>query len=389
MKKQQQIQPLPFNVYYWTVVAIALTGLLDSVYLAISHYRVYVDMGYKSFCAVSKSINCDTVSQSPFSIFFDVPVPIWGVLGYALFLILLYPIRRGPSHRVRLWPTLFVIALGFSAYSVILALISLVYIHSYCIMCIASYAVNLMLLFYTWLIHKRFANISMPFGILIDIKWLVIKRRKALIFFLCISAGMAISLTLWTPHYWEISPDAQEYQLANGVTEDGHPWIGAEDPELVIIEFTDYQCFQCKKLHFYLRKLITGYPDKIRLVHRNFPMDHAVNPMVKEPFHVGSGKLALLSLYAAKKENFWHFNDLLFNVKASKGRFRIRGIAEAAGFDMQALARAAKDPVLRRKLNIDLRDGLKLGITGTPGYLIDGKVYVGQIPPEILTRVMK
>jgi len=368
---------------------IALAGLLDAVYLAISHYRVYVDMGYKSFCAVSKSINCDTVSQSPFSIFLDVPVPIWGVVGYALFLILLYPIRRGPSHEVRLWPTLFVIALVFSAYSVILALISLVYIHSYCIMCIATYAVNLMLLFYTWLIHKRFTNNSMLSGILSDFKWLVHKRRNALIFFLCIGAGVAASLILWTPHYWEISPDAQEYQLANGVTEDGHPWIGAEDPELVIIEFTDYQCFQCKKMHFYLRKLMTGYPDKIRLVHRNFPMDHAVNPMVKEPFHVGSGKLAMLSLYAADKENFWHFSDLLFNVKASKGRFRIRGIAEAAGFEMQALARAAKDPALRRKLNIDLGDGLKQGITGTPGYLIDGQVYVGQIPSEILTRVMK
>ena len=389
MKKTQQIQPLPFPIYYWAVVTIALAGFLDAAYLAVSHYRVYTDMGYKSFCAVSKSINCDTVSQSPFSIFLDVPVPIWGMMGYALFLILLYPIRREPSHPVRLWPILFVIAFVFSVYSVILAFISMVYIHSYCIMCIVTYAVNLMLLFYTWLIHKRFASISMASGILSDFRWLINKRRKAVIIFLGMSAGIALSFMVWTPHYWEISPDAREYQLANGVTEDGHPWIGAEDPELVIIEFTDYQCFQCKKIHFYLRKLITGYPDKIRLVHRNFPMDHKYNPLVKEPFHVGSGKLAMLSLYAAEKENFWHFSDMLFNVKPSQGRFHIRGIAEAAGFEMQALARAAKDPVLRRKLNIDLRDGLKLGITGTPGYLIEGRVYVGQIPPDILARVMK
>jgi protein-disulfide isomerase len=142
-------------------------------------------------------------------------------------------------------------------------------------------------------------------------------------------------------------------------------------------------------MHFYLRDLIASYPGKIRLVHRNFPMDHTYNPLVKEPFHVGAGKLALLSLYAVGNENFWQFSDMLFEVKASKGRFRIRRIAEAAGYDFKELVRATKDPVIRRKLNIDLRDGLNLGITGTPGYLIEGKLYVGQIPPEIFSRVMK
>jgi 2-hydroxychromene-2-carboxylate isomerase len=104
---------------------------------------------------------------------------------------------------------------------------------------------------------------------------------------------------------------------------------------------------------------------------------------------VGAGKLALLSLYAVKRDNFWKFSDLLFDVQADKGRFRIRRIAEDSGFDFKELVRATKDPTLRRKLNRDLHDGLKLGITGTPGYLIEDQLYVGQIPPEILSRVME
>jgi protein-disulfide isomerase/uncharacterized membrane protein len=389
MKIQKKINPLPFPVYFGTIAVIALAGFLTAAYLAIAHYRVYTDMGYKSFCAVSKSINCDTVSQSTFSIFFDVPVPIWGMVGYVLFLVLLYPARQGASNQARHWPTLFIFALGFSLYSIVLALISMVYIHSYCIMCIASYAVNFMLLFYTWLVHKRFADFSMAAGIKNDFQWMVHKGKKVAIIFLCISVGISMSLVLWTPHYWEISSLPQGYPLANGMTDDGHPWIGAENPEFVIVEFTDYQCFQCKKMHFYLRELIASYPDKIRLVHRNFPMDHAFNPLVKKPFHVGSGKLALISLYAAEKKNFWQVSDMLFNVHASEGTFHIRGIADAVGFDMRELAGAVKDPVLRQKLNMDLRDGLKLGITGTPGYVIDNQLYVGQIPPEILARVMR
>ena len=75
MKTQEAIEPLPFFDYFWSVVAIALVGLADALYLAVAHYRNYTDMGYKSFCAVSKSINCDTVSQSSFTKFLDVPVP--------------------------------------------------------------------------------------------------------------------------------------------------------------------------------------------------------------------------------------------------------------------------------------------------------------------------
>jgi uncharacterized membrane protein len=57
----------------------------------------------------------------------------------------------------RIWTLLMVIALGFSAYSVVLAFISSYRINTYCLMCILSYGVNLALLFYAWLIRKRFA----------------------------------------------------------------------------------------------------------------------------------------------------------------------------------------------------------------------------------------
>ena len=89
MNRAKAIQPLPFPVYYATVIVLAIAGLIDSIYLAVSHYRVYTDIGYKSFCAISKAINCDTVSQSPYSIFLGMPVPIWGVIGYIFFLLLL------------------------------------------------------------------------------------------------------------------------------------------------------------------------------------------------------------------------------------------------------------------------------------------------------------
>jgi uncharacterized membrane protein len=388
MKTEKKIKPLPFPVYFWTVVTIAMAGLADAVYLAISHYRVYTDMGYKSFCAVSKSINCDTVSQSPFSIFLNVPVPIWGIVGYLLFLALLYPAREGPSNNNRFWPTLFVIVLVFSICSIILSIISVAFIHSYCIMCMVSHAVNLMLMFFTWLIHKRFANISIASGIYKDIQWIRGHIKESGIF-LGMAAGMILLLMLFTPHYWEMSGFPLGRELSRGTTEDGHPWIGAMNPRLVISEFTDYQCFQCKKMHFFLREFMASHPGTIRLIHRNFPMDHIYNPMVKEPYHIGSGKMALLSLYANKHDKFWEISDFLFNTDMQKGHFNIREMAKAAGFDVIEFASSVNDRTLQQKLRADIREGIRLGITGTPGYLIDGKVYVGYIPADIINAVME
>ena len=383
----RNIKPLPFPVYFWSIAVIAFVGLANTVYLAVSHYRVYTDMGYKSFCAVSKSINCDTVSQSASSIFLDVPVPMWGILGYLLFLLLLFATPRTSSGKNRLWPTLFILALCYSIYSIVLAFISMVYIRSYCIMCIASYAVNLTLLFYTWLIHKRFETISMLEGIQKDFRWLL-ARKKASCVYLCVAGGAALLLILFTPHYWEMSSLPLGLELPRGITKEGHPWIGAENPKIIITEFSDYQCFQCKKMHFYLREFMAAHPGKLRLVHRNFPMDHAYNPIVKESYHIGAGKMALFSLYAAKNQKFWEINDYLFNIDKQKGHFNIREMAKLVGFDVIKFAGSVNDPALQYKLNTDIRDAIRLGITGTPGYLIDGRIYIGHIPADIINAVI-
>ena len=56
----------------------------------------------------------------------------------------------------RIWAFLILVSLVFSLCSVLLAVISHVYIHSYCIMCVLIYGINFMLLYYCWLIRRRF-----------------------------------------------------------------------------------------------------------------------------------------------------------------------------------------------------------------------------------------
>ena len=122
------------------------------------------------------------------------------------------------------------------------------------------------------------------------------------------------------PPYWRLAPEPLSREMAYGLTAEGHPWFGAENPEIEIEMYSDYQCFQCKKMHVYLRKLIAGQQQKIRVIHRHYPMDHEVNYIVKEPFHIGSGKMALIAIYAASKGKFWEMNDLLFEIGGRQNR---------------------------------------------------------------------
>jgi len=388
LKIARSIQPLAYAYYFWPVVGLVIAGLLDSIYLSVSHHRVYTDIGYKSFCAISRAINCDTVSQSRYSIFLDLPVPAWGIIGYTLLLLFLLPAVSKETEKKQIWSLVFWLSLAFSAYSVVLALISSYLIGSYCIMCIVSYGVNLALWFYAWIIRRRFSTAGLLADTREDIRFLWKHRVKtslvAAIFFAAVG-------TTWIvfPVYWHYQPPPVAASIPRGITDAGHPWIGAQNPVLEIIEYSDYQCFQCKKMHLFLRRLVTEFPDRIRITHHNYPMDHMFNPIVKVPFHRGAGKMALMAVYAASKNKFWELNDHLYGLAGHQQKVEIKELAQTVGMKPEELAGALYDRSIRRQLQRDIRKGNKLGISGTPGYVINGKVYLGQIPAEILKTGMR
>ena len=387
-KGDQNIQPLPFAVYFWTVAALAVAGLVNAVYLSIIHYRVYTYPAYESFCAISKAVNCDTVSQSPYSVFWGVPVPVWGVIGFLFFLSFLPFAYHFEARSKRIWPILFIIALTYSIYSLVLATISSFVIKSYCIFCLFSFAITFALLFYTWLVRRRFDDERLTAALKKDWRYLLDRKKKVsgvLTSFLLI----LILVGLYYPTYWYFKPPALTTDLPFGVTEDGHPWIGAENAPLVITEYADYLCFQCNKTHYYLRRLLANYPGRIKLIHHHFPMDDTVNPLVKKSVHIGSGDLAKLAIYAGTQNKFWQMNDYLFSTARTRDKLELKAVADAVGLDAGELALSLHHPWVRSQLLKDITEGLKAGVRGTPTFVVNSQVYSGQIPMKIIADAIK
>lgn len=378
---------------YWLAsLFFATAGLLIALYSAHSHYQNYTDPLYSSFCAISKAINCDTVAQSPWSILFGIPVAWWGVLFYLFFLLILLTENRYNLAAWRGW--LMVMSIS-SAVTLGLAGISVWKIKSLCLVCLATYIVTFGLTYICWLgqrrskeaMEKGAANVSSEF----DLKGTLRNYSVAAGAF-CISLLLLYGLM---PSYWLLSAaetSADISQLSHGLTEDGHPWIGAEEPQMTITQFSDYQCFQCSKMYFLLRNFLAAHPDTLRLVHRHYPLDHKVNPViVPEPFHEGSGDLAKVAILAALRDKFWQTNDLLYAIIRRNGdkikTIPLKEIADKTGLNINELATALTHPAISARLSRDIREGMKLKITGTPAFLIDGKVYQGQIPAEILQKI--
>jgi protein-disulfide isomerase len=276
------------------------------------------------------------------------------------------------------------LAAVFSVCSLGLAIVSAVFVRAYCIMCIASHAVSFLLLFFLWLLHRRYFPQGVWTSIASDIRHLFWEKKKAVGPALLFVGALIAAGCHAFPDYWEYNPSSLATDIPRGVTAEGHPWIGAVDGGLEITEYSDYLCFQCRKMHHYLRGLVARYPEKIRLVHRHFPMDHQVNKLVKEPFHVGAGWMALAAIYAAEEGRFWEMNDVLFE-RATPGTIDVQELARLTGLDADALGKAlATRDDLRLKLARDVWSGIKLEISGTPSFVIDGRVYHGNIPPEII-----
>ncbi|MGD9240525.1 MAG: vitamin K epoxide reductase family protein [Desulfobacterales bacterium] len=384
-KSPKDIKPFAYPVYFVTVVALIISGLLISGYLFRSHYLNYTDITYQSFCAISTSINCDTVSQSLYSILFGVPVAVWGIIGYTFLLGLVIPGWRRSALEARNWAIILWMALAFSIVSIWFAAISTFLIHSYCIMCIGIYLVSFFTLWFSWLIHRRFATRGLLADTVGDLNFLW-QRRRLLTPLVSVALLGMIALMVFMPPYWHMTSARLSQSVPSGLTAEGHPWIGAVHPKIEIEMYSDYQCFQCRKIHFYLRQIIARHPDTIRIVHRHFPMDHTVNPIVKKPFYIGSGKMALLAMFAASKGKFFEMNDLLFDLAAKQKQINLKWLAQKTGLKPDDLFRSLNDPRLRQKLAGDIRKGIELRLVGTPGFVIDNEVYIGKLPAKVLEK---
>jgi protein-disulfide isomerase/uncharacterized membrane protein len=387
-KAQSKVVTRPVRGWRIAFLVLCTVGTCFSADLLRLHANVHTNPDYHSYCAMSERVNCDTVALSDYSVFLSLPVSMWGLLGY-LFMgsLAVWGLRGHP--RSPSWPLGFAfgLALCCALLGIALFLISHLIVESVCLVCGGTYLVNIGLAFVAFMALRR-GGWAVSDALSRDLR-AVSAGPGPFALLLIVFCGVLIAAWLLVPPYWRVEAATGPGGLPVGTTAGGHPWIGATEPVLLITEYSDYQCPHCQRGHDEVRKLIEAHPDRVRVVHRQYPLDQQCNNAIPRPFHLYACRYARFSHCAQEQGRFWEANDYLF----ANGRRRFpvspEELAANVGLDIDELRACASGEAVAQAIQADLESGRELGIRGTPTYVVRGETYPGRIPPEIIEAALR
>jgi len=140
------------------------------------------------------------------------------------------------------------------------------------------------------------------------------------------------------------------------------------DGVVSVVVYGDYLCPYCRRLRHVLDRLRQALGERLVYVFRQFPNERA---------HPGATFIARATEAAARQGRFWEMHDRLYEEEPPLAEEQVFEIAAALGLDMERFRRDLDSDETRRRVDEDLADGKRNGVTGTPTIFVDGMRYDG------------
>ncbi len=148
-------------------------------------------------------------------------------------------------------------------------------------------------------------------------------------------------------------------------------WAGAQDADVVLVEFFDYACGYCRKSNADIERLLRE-DKKLKVVWRELPV---LGP--------DSQAAAELSLAAAQQGRFKAFYDRLFE----SGRPTPEAQAQAGG--ALGVRRQPGRPEFQAELDKNFQLARAINASGTPTFVVGNKVLQGAVGYEALKQAIE
>ncbi len=153
---------------------------------------------------------------------------------------------------------------------------------------------------------------------------------------------------------------------------------GNPQAAVVIIEFSDFQCPYCRNIEPMLRQLLTKYEGKVKLAFRDLPLTD-IHPLAQNA--------ARAARCAGESGKFWEYHDLLFSNDRLDNDSLI-GYAEKVGIAKDKFSACIGGDKYDAEVKSDRREGMAAGVTGTPGFFIDGLYVEGGSPMSAFEKII-
>ena len=184
--------------------------------------------------------------------------------------------------------------------------------------------------------------------------------------------------------------EANKPKLVEGDFTDDDAVLGDPDAPVTMVEFSDYECPFCKRHATQtLPELTQKYIDtgKLRLVFRDFPLGF------HDPLATSQAMAAECVREQTDDETYFAYHDLIFETTTSNGRgmeiAQLYELAEQVGTDKATFTECLESEKYKDEVLKDLADGQSAGVSGTPGFLINGQLVSGAQPFSVFEQIIE
>ena len=155
---------------------------------------------------------------------------------------------------------------------------------------------------------------------------------------------------------------------------------GSFNVPVIIVEFSDFQCPFCRMVQPTLKRLLAKYEGQVSLAYRDFPL---------REIHSQAQLAAEASRCAGEQGKFWEYHDLLF---ASPNKLDRQGLIEQARslkLDEGRFDSCLASGKHKAQIEEDVQEGMMVGVSGTPGFFINGIWLSGAKPEAAFEKIIQ
>lgn len=368
---------------------LALIGFVTTIKLAIIYYDSnFNPYALASFCSINEFIDCDSVAKTTESQFLGVPLAYWGLFLYLFIIMLLFVDKLKNIKFLKFLevfknPLDYVASLGLISFiiSMTLLFISLHEIKMLCILCAATYVLNLIIGLIAVDFKEGGFNKAIKQSFIDFVDAIKIKKYLAMFIAVMVLAGGFLTYTtlsnVFTPQVKK-KKEFREFVKAkyNMYAVSGNQ-LGDPNGKVLVEIYSDYRCPICRSHNIMMHKLAKELKN-VNFKHHDFPLCTDCNPYIQASLlgHEDSCMLARYAFAAKKQGNLWGMNTILFDGKP-KNEEEVLVYAQRMGLDVKQLEKDANSLEAMQSIRKDIEAGVKQGFNATPVTVVNGKSYVG------------
>jgi protein-disulfide isomerase len=155
------------------------------------------------------------------------------------------------------------------------------------------------------------------------------------------------------------------------------PSKGSEGAPVTIVEFSDFQCPYCKQATPAVEQILKEYKSEVRIVFKHLPL----------PNHPLAFKAAEAAVCADEQGRFWPYHDRLFG-STDLSAEGLKKSAVELGLDAGRFNACLGSEAARAVVLSNLQEARRLGIQGTPTFIVNGRVLRGLVSVETFKKVI-